>query len=76
MASSKEYLEYENFNQDDAATLRKLVYNTDRIVCSDEAVMDILKTALNAFLSGEKTAEETAKLIQSRMNIYVSEHYG
>lgn len=67
---------YDSFNEKDAAVMRELVYGTDRLVIRDEAVTNTLKTELNAFLSGQKSAEETARQIQSRMSIYMAEHYG
>ncbi len=73
---SQENLEFESFNQYDAAALRDLVYNTNKVVCSDEDVMIILASALSDYLEGEKTSEETVALIQKKMSIYVSEHYG
>lgn len=73
---SQENLEYESFNQNDAVTLRELVYNTNLVVCSDEDVMIILTPALTEYVNSEKTADQTAALIQSKMSIYLSEHYG
>lgn len=67
---------YDSFNKKDAAVMRELVYGTDRLVIRDEAVTNTLKTELNAFLSGQKSAEEAARQIQSRMSIYMAEHYG
>lgn len=73
---SQENLEYESFNQNDAVALRELVYNTNLVVCSDEDVMNILTPALTEYVNSEKTADQTAALIQSKMSIYLSEHYG
>lgn len=69
-------LPYEVFNQQDADALRELVYNTEKIVSTDEAVMDVMTAAINAYLGGKSTAEETAQQIQSRMSIYMAEQYG
>ena len=69
-------LPYELFNQADADTLRKLVYNTNKIVCSDEAVIDVMTAAITAYLGGKGTAEEAARQIQSRVSIYLAEQYG
>lgn len=73
---SQENLPYDTFNQEDATALRELVYNTSKIVCTDEAVMDVMTTAITAYLGGKGTAEEAAQQIQSRMSIYMSEQYG
>lgn len=73
---SQENLPYESFNQEDAALLRELVYNTNKIVCSDDAVMDIMAAAITAYLGGKGTAEDAAQQIQSRISIYMAEQYG
>ena len=73
---SQENLLYDTFNQKDATALCELVYNTSKIVCTDEAVMDVMTTAITAYLGGKGTAEEAAQQIQSRMSIYMSEQYG
>ena len=39
----------------------------------DEAMMNIIIEEASAFFSGQKTAEEVAGLIQSRVSIYVAE---
>lgn len=69
-------LPYEAFNQQDADALRELVYGTEKIVCTDEAVMDVMSEAINAYLGGKFTAAEAARQIQSRMGIYTAEQYG
>ena len=39
----------------------------------DETVMSIIRQETAVFLSGDRTAAETARLIQSRVSLYVSE---
>lgn len=39
----------------------------------DEKITDIITEETSAYFSGAKTAEETAKLIQNRVQTYVSE---
>jgi multiple sugar transport system substrate-binding protein len=39
----------------------------------DGVVMDIINEELTAFLAGNKSAEETARVVQSRIQIYVNE---
>ena len=68
--------DYESFNEKDAAVMRELVYGTDRLVIRDDVVMDTLKTEITAFLAGKESAEEAARLIQSKLSLYMSEHYG
>lgn len=40
----------------------------------DEGLNKIIQEELSPFLKGAKSAEETAKIIQNRASIYVSEH--
>ncbi len=68
--------DYESFNERDAAVMRELVYGTNRLVIRDDVIMDTLKTEINAFLAGKESAEEAARLIQSKLSLYMSEHYG
>ena len=56
--------------------MRELVYGTDRLVIRDDVVMDTLKTEITAFIAGKESAEEAARLIQSKLSLYMSEHYG
>lgn len=41
---------------------------------SDERLMNIIKEELKPYLEGLKSAEATAKIIQNRASVYVSEH--
>lgn len=68
--------DYASFNEKDAAVMRELVYGTDRLVIRDEVVMSTLKPEIHAFLAGKESAEEAARLIQSKLSLYMSEHYG
>ncbi|MGI5977589.1 MAG: hypothetical protein ACOX68_07845 [Candidatus Limivicinus sp.] len=65
---------YEAFNQNDAEVIRELVYNTNKVVYTDETIMKMMYEAINAFLGGKYSAEEAASQIQSRMSIYMAEH--
>ena len=56
--------------------MRELAYGTDRLVIRDNVVIDTLKTKITAFLAGKESAEEAAKLIQSKLSLYMAEHYG
>ncbi len=42
----------------------------------NQLIMETLKTEINAFLAGKESAEEAARLIQSKLSLYMSEHYG
>ena len=40
----------------------------------DSALLDIINEELSVFFSGTRSAEETARIINSRASIYVSEN--
>ena len=56
-----------------AEILRGIVYGADKVVCTDEAVIDIITWAVTPYLEGKGTAEDAAREIQSRMSIYLAE---
>ena len=68
--------DYESFNERDAEAMREMVYGTEKLVLRDEAVINTLKSEINAFLVGRMDADGTAKLIQSKMSIFMAEQYG
>ena len=73
---SQENLPFEYFTEDDAEVLRNIVYGTDKVVCTEQAVIDIITRAITPYLEGKGTAEEVAQQIQSKMDIYLSEQCG
>ena len=63
----------DEYNADDAARLKEQVYGTTKLVHADEALLQILRSEADAFLGGQKTAEEAARQIQSRVSLYLAE---
>lgn len=53
--------------------LKQAIADSSRIMNFDESIIDIVLEGSQAFFAGQKTAEETAKLIQSKANIYINE---
>ena len=49
------------------------IESADRTMSYDENIMDIINEGTAAFFAGQRSAEETAKLIQSSASLYVSE---
>ena len=45
----------------------------DRVSRCDDGILTIIQEELSSYLSGAKSAEETAKLIQNRAQTYISE---
>lgn len=39
----------------------------------DQSLMEIINDEAGAFFAGEKTAEETAQIIQNRVQLYMAE---
>lgn len=74
--ANNNYTDIDRFTETDAENIRNLVYNSIKIVCEDDAVLEILRSFMNAYLDGHGSAEEIATQIQNRMNIYMAEQYG
>ena len=51
----------------------RLLGAIEHTTLQDETVMSIIRQETAVFLSGDRTAAETARLIQSRVSLYVSE---
>ena len=60
-------------NSDDVEKLMALIGAVENIQVYDQAIMSIIKEACAAMFNGDKTVDETAKLIQSRASSYVAE---
>lgn len=59
--------------QEDVDELYALIDSANGTYSYDEAVLNIINEEAAVFFGGQRSAEETAKNIQSRMNIYVNE---
>ena len=59
--------------QEQADKLLAVVESTTRSVDMNASVAAIVREGAAAFFAGQKSAEETAHLIQSRVNLYVNE---
>lgn len=56
-----------------AQQLRDAIAAATKLIDLDQSIIDIVTEQAAAFFAGQKSAEETAKLIQSKANIYVNE---
>jgi hypothetical protein len=61
------------FTDDDANRLLDLIRAIQNIAIYDETVLGIIENESAAFFNGDKTAQEVANLIQSKVAIYVAE---
>lgn len=59
--------------EEQAARIKSLVDSVDSVLIFDTSIYGIISDESAAYFAGSKSAEETAKLIQSRVAIYVSE---
>lgn len=55
-------------------TIRKLIENTDTMYQYDEKIMEIITEEADAYFEGQKSAKETADIIQNRIQVYVNEN--
>ena len=65
--------EFYALTQEQGDEVVALVEGTDRVWNSDSAIMDTITAEAEAFFAGQKTAQEVAKLVQSKLTIYVNE---
>lgn len=59
--------------QEQVDKVMTLINATERLYSYDETIYNVISDECGAFFAGQKSAEETAKLVQSRLNIYVNE---
>ena len=59
--------------QDEADAIVAMVESIRHTATSDESLMNIINEEAGAFFSGEKTVDQVADIIQSRMTIYINE---
>lgn len=56
-----------------AEMLRTAISSAEKMMDYDTSIIDIVKEQAAAYFAGQKSAAETAKLIQSKANIYINE---
>ncbi len=68
----KTYIENQ-FNQSDGDKLEAMMSGADTMLSYDTTMLDLAMEELDPFLKGQKSANETAKTLQSRLSMYLSE---
>ncbi|MHB1151787.1 MAG: ABC transporter substrate-binding protein [Eubacteriales bacterium] len=68
-----ESIEIGEITQEYVDVVMNFLRSLNQVVRYDTSMMNIIKEETAAFFAGSKTAEETAKIIQNRVSIYVSE---
>lgn len=75
-SSEPTVIELQPFSYEKAAEYSELVHNAVKKSCDDaEEVRNILTEEMAYYFEGERSAEETAEIIQNRAGIYISENY-
>ena len=68
----KEYKIYA-MTQEQADKLWEAVITCDKLMTYDTEIFDIVTAQAEAYYAGDKSAEEVARLVQSKMNLYINE---
>jgi len=66
-------VDYYALTQADADQINKVVASAVRTVSLDQTVTNMIDEEAAYFFKGEKTVDQTAQIVQSRMNVYVNE---
>jgi hypothetical protein len=64
---------FKDATPEEAAQVRELIYSLDRVRRFNYPLYYIIMEGVGPFLAGDKTAEEVARIIQSRVSIYINE---
>ncbi len=64
----------EPLSKERAEELREYVLSVDKMYYYDSSIIDIIVEEAAPFFEGQKTAEQAAEIIQSRVQIYVNEN--
>ncbi len=62
--------------EEEIAKFQELLRQVEHTELYDETAYAIIQEEVTVFLAGQRSAEETARIIQRRMSIYVSEQGG
>ncbi len=66
--------EFYAMSQEQADKLLEVINTTTRVMNQNSNLLEIITAEAQAFFAGQKSAEEVARLTQSKVNIYVNEH--
>ncbi|KPU46144.1 putative ABC transporter substrate-binding protein YesO [Oxobacter pfennigii] len=59
--------------EEDVKVIQELLTDAEKYTNADQKVLSIIREETAAFFAGQKTAEDTAKTIQDRVNTYINE---
>lgn len=60
--------------QEDVDAIKELINATDNALQLDQNIQNIITEEAGGYFQGQKTAQEVADIIQSRIQIYVNEN--
>ena len=60
-------------SEDQIQQIRELILTTTKVADYNQEILDIVREQAAPYFAGQKTADEVAKLVQSKANIYVNE---
>ncbi len=66
-------IEFYAITQEEADQIKALIDSVENTVVYDESITNIISEEAALFFAGQKTVDQTADIIQSRMNIYINE---
>ena len=71
--ATQDVTEFYSVTQAQADKIMELINGTTKLYSQNSAVLKIIYEQTDAFFSGQKSAEEVAKLVQGKLSIYVNE---
>ena len=71
--ASQEAVDIYFYTEEEIAKIESVINDTDRVYAVDESINEIVREQVEAFFAGQRSAEDVAKLIQSKAMIYVNE---
>ena len=60
--------------QEDVDKIYELINSVDAVVRSDDEINKIIEEESGAFFAGKKSVNDVANIIQSRVELYISEN--
>ena len=63
----------EKMSEEEIETLKRIIDNSVPVRPETNKIAEIIEEEMGAFLAGDKSAEETAKIIDSRVQVYLDE---
>lgn len=71
--ASGDRIDYYELSQEQADRIYELISTTTKFSSGDDSIYDIVVEQAEAFFQGQKSVDDVARLIQSKVNIYINE---